>query len=59
MIYGKGDQKQYNSKFHKTLAIKGHKYVSQIVAVGPRTDTNLKRVNNSPLKIIKSLDFDA
>jgi len=59
MVYGKGDQKQFNSKFHKTLAIKGHKYVSQIAAVGVSTDENLKRINHSSLKIIRNLDFDA
>jgi len=59
MIYGKDDQKQYNSKFHKALAVKGHKYVSQIVAVGPSTETNLERITKSSLKLIKSLDFDA
>lgn len=58
MVYGKGSQKQFKSKFHRTFGIKGYKYISKLAIVGPNTDINLKRIQQS-LKLARNLEFDA
>jgi len=59
MMYVKSKQKQYNSKFNRTFAMKGYKYISKIAAVGHLTDDNLKKISQSCLKMTRSVEFDA
>jgi len=59
IIYAKAKQKQYNSNFNKTFALRGYKSISRLAAVGQFTDENLNKINKSRLKMARSVEFDA
>jgi len=58
VIYSQVKQKQYDSKFNKTFGLRGYKHISNLAAVGHRTDENLKIIKKSLTKTARSVEFD-